>query len=197
MYREMIMKRRSLISDASLHLLLPLIFVSLSWMMIGIEGHAVHHYLGKEKVTQLHFFFHDTITGDNPSAVLVAQPNGTKVGNGRFGEVYVIDDPLTESPDPNSKVVGHAQGLYVSAGQKERVLVLAVDFGFTSGGFNGSSISVFSRNPIMETDREVAVVGGRGKFRMARGFANLHTYFANTTARNAIVEYHVTVFHYE
>ncbi|KAJ0969031.1 hypothetical protein J5N97_021908 [Dioscorea zingiberensis] len=191
------MKRRSLM-DASLHLLLPLIFVSLSWMMIGIEGHA-HHYLGKEKVTQLHFFLHDTISGDNPSAVLVAQRNGTKVGNGspgQFGEVYVVDDPLTESPDPNSKVVGHAQGLYVFAGRKELLLVFAVDFGFTSGEFNGSSISVLSRNPIMETDREVAVVGGRGKFRMARGFANLHTYSFNTTSGDAVVEYNVTVFHY-
>ncbi|KAJ0969032.1 hypothetical protein J5N97_021909 [Dioscorea zingiberensis] len=165
---------------------------------VGIEGHA-HHYLGKEKVTQLHFFFHDTISGDNPSAVLVAQRNGTKVGNGspgQFGEVYVIDDPLTESPDPNSKVVGHAQGLYMSAGQKELVLVFAVDFGFTSGEFNGSSISVLSRNPVLNTDRELAVVGGRGKFRMARGFANLHTYSINTIG-DAVVEYNVTVFHYE
>ncbi|KAJ0969053.1 hypothetical protein J5N97_021930 [Dioscorea zingiberensis] len=132
-----------------------------------IEGHG-HYYLGKEKVTQLHFFFHDTISGDKPSAVLVAQRNGTKVGNGSPGQF----------------------------GQKELVLVLAVDFGFTSGEFNGSSISVFSRNPIMETDRELAVVGGRGKFRMARGFAKLHTYSMNTIG-DAVVEYNVTVFHYE
>ncbi|KAJ0969049.1 hypothetical protein J5N97_021926 [Dioscorea zingiberensis] len=189
------MKRRSL----SLHLLLPLILVSLSWMMISIEGHA-QHYLGKEKVTHLHFFYHDTLSGDNPSAVLVAQPNGTKVGNGnpgRFGEVYAINDPLTETPDPNSKVVGYAQGLYVSARPKELLLVFVVDFGFTSGEFNGSSISVVSRNPVLETDRELPVVGGRGKFRMARGFANLHTLFLSLTSGDAVVEHNITVFHYE
>ena len=70
-----------------------------------------------------------------------------------------------------------------------------MDFGFTQGEFNGSSISVFSRNPITETERELAVVGGRGKFRMAKGFAHLKTYFVNFMSGDAIVEYNVTVIH--
>ncbi|KAG6762960.1 hypothetical protein POTOM_033487 [Populus tomentosa] len=47
--------------------------------------------------------------------------------------------------------------------------------------FNGSSFAVFSRNPVWEGDREVAVVGGRGKFRMAKGFAKINASFLNAT----------------
>ncbi|KAH7664306.1 Dirigent protein [Dioscorea alata] len=166
---------------------------------ITLISHACHAYLAKEKVTKLHFFFHDIFSGDHATTVQVAHPQGTVIkpdNSVNFGAVYVLDDPLTEGPDLNSRVIGHAQGFYASAGQKELVLVVAFDFGFTSGEFNGSSISVLSRNTVLESEREMAVVGGRGKFRMARGFAELKTYFFNITSGNAVVEYNITVFHY-
>ncbi|KAJ0969051.1 hypothetical protein J5N97_021928 [Dioscorea zingiberensis] len=178
------------------HLLLLLLLLTLS---LFSQGHA-HYHLGKEKVTHLHFYYHETIRGDNPSAVVVAHPKDTIVNAsnpGPFGTVYVVDDLLTEGPEPDSKVVGQAQGLYVSASRQRTLIVLVIDYGFTSGEFNGSSLSVLSRNPVTESERELAVVGGRGKFRMARGFANLKTYSLNATAGVVIVEYHVTVFHYD
>ncbi|KAF8404439.1 hypothetical protein HHK36_009324 [Tetracentron sinense] len=64
-----------------------------------------------------------------------------------------------------------------------RLIVMYVDFGFTTGKYNGSSISVFSRNPVMETDREIAVVSGRGKFRMARGLIVMYVDFGFTTGK--------------
>ncbi|KAM0946940.1 putative dirigent protein [Dioscorea sansibarensis] len=176
-------------------LLLPLFVLALV-----PQGHA-HYHLGKEKVTHLHFFYQENLNGDHPTAVLVAKPNDTTINGSNlasFGEVYVLDTPLTETQDPNSKVVGQVQGLSVSVGRDKTMLVFMVDFGFTSGEFNGSSISVLSRNPILETEhRELAIVGGRGKFRMARGFADLHTNYMNATSSVVIVEYNVTVFHYE
>lgn len=152
----------------------------------------------KEQVTNLHFFFHDTLSGKNPTAVLVAKPNITDDGSSPapFGSVFAIDDPLTVGPEITSETIGNARGLYVSAGQDLLTLVAYFDFGFTKGEFNGSSISLFSRNPVLETERELAVVGGRGKFRMARGFAQLKTYSVNGKNGDAIVEYNVTVIHY-
>jgi len=47
---------------------------------------------------------------------------------------------------------------------------------------------VFSRNPVWEGDREVAVAGGRGKFRMANGFAKISASFLNATTGDAILE---------
>ncbi|KAJ4826113.1 hypothetical protein Tsubulata_010966 [Turnera subulata] len=148
----------------------------------------------RKQVTKLHFFFHDTLGGKNPSAVMVARANNSNNELvAPFGSVFALDDPLTVGPEPTSGVIGNAQGLYVSSSQSTvPSLVAYFDFGFTSGKFNGSSISVFSRNPIANTERELAVVGGRGKFRMATGFALLKTYFLNETNGDAIVEYNVT-----
>ncbi|KAJ0076970.1 hypothetical protein Patl1_36087 [Pistacia atlantica] len=68
--------------------------------------------------------------------------------------------------------------------QDKVTLVAYLDFGFTWG-----SISVFSRNPVLERERELAAVGIRGKLRMARGFALLKTYFVNETTGDVVVEY--------
>ncbi|PQQ03206.1 dirigent protein 15 [Prunus yedoensis var. nudiflora] len=154
----------------------------------------------RQKVTRLHFYLFDIISGTKPSAVEVARPKGTKYDKSAtpFGSVWAIDDALREGPEFTSKVVGNAQGLYVSSVQDENSLglVMYADFGFTTGKFNGSSFSVFSRNPIMEPgERELAVVGGRGRFRMAKGFVKVKTQFLNATNGDAILEYKVTLVH--
>ncbi|KAK8567994.1 hypothetical protein V6N13_105936 [Hibiscus sabdariffa] len=152
-----------------------------------------------EKVTQLHFFLHDTVSGKDPTAVLVARPNFTTAFNNTpipFGSVFATDDPLTVGPNLTSGVIGNAQGLWASTGQDVLNLVVYWDFGFTQGKFNGSSFSMFSRNTITQTEREAAVVGGRGEFRMAKGFAKLKTYFADFSTADAIMECNVTLIHY-
>ncbi|CAK7325770.1 unnamed protein product [Dovyalis caffra] len=160
---------------------------------------SVPYASSRKKVSKLHFFFHDRISGKNPTSVLIARPNITKDGKSQelpFGSLFAVYDPLTIGPEPTSGVIGHAEGLYVMSSQDVLTLVTYLDFGFTSGKFNGSSISVFSRNPVTEKERELAVVGGRGKLRMARGFVELKTHFTNETASDTIVECHVTVIHH-
>ncbi|KAK9677571.1 hypothetical protein RND81_11G152600 [Saponaria officinalis] len=151
------------------------------------------------KKTTLHFYLHDILSGKNPSAILAARPNitlGQKSAT-PFGSVYAIDDPITIGPEANSTVIGNAQGLYLSSSKDTFSLVMYVDFGFTYGKFNGSSISIFSRNPVSEgSDREVGVVGGRGKFKLAKGFAKVQTYYLDIKSGDAILEYNVDVYHY-
>ncbi|MFS8016163.1 putative dirigent protein [Helianthus anomalus] len=99
----------------------------------------------------------DTIVGPR------RQPHPTRA-------VYVFDDPLTEGPDPNSTVIGNTRGLYASISCGSGLTILFNgDLEFTSGEFNGSSISVATRDPLVLL-KEMAIVGGRGKFRMAKGF---------------------------
>ncbi|XP_021900461.1 dirigent protein 4-like [Carica papaya] len=148
----------------------------------------------QEKITNLHFFMHDIVGGQNPSSVRVAKAKGSSEQLGEFGNLMAINDPLTVGPELSSGVIGNAQGLYVFSDRSESSLVAYFDFGFTAGEFNGSSISMMSRNVVLNAEREMAVVGGRGKFRMARGFAELKTCSMNST--EAIVEYNVMVFHY-
>ncbi|XP_039019302.1 dirigent protein 4-like [Hibiscus syriacus] len=148
-----------------------------------------------KKVTHLHFFLQDTMGGKNPSAVIVARPNMTTASNDTFGFLVATDDLLTVGPDVTSGVIGNAQGLWASTDRNGSCLTVFMDFGFTVGKFNGSSISIFSRNQVSQMERELAVVGGRAKFRMAQGYAKLKTYYANFTTGDAIIEYKVTVIH--
>ncbi|XP_039136404.1 dirigent protein 4-like [Dioscorea cayenensis subsp. rotundata] len=96
-------------------LLLLLLFV----LTLISQGHA-HYHLGKEVVTDLHFFYQENLLADPPTAVLVAKPKDTIVNATNrlpYGATYVLDTPLTAEQDPNSEVVGQTQGLAVSAGQ--------------------------------------------------------------------------------
>ncbi|KAL6568627.1 hypothetical protein OROHE_004311 [Orobanche hederae] len=100
-----------------------------------------------------------------------------------------MDDPMTEGPELTSGVVGNARGMYISASRGDDItLVLYADFAFTAGRFAGSSLSLFSRNPVMETRREVAVVGGTGQFKMAEGMATVTSHSMDVTIGDAILE---------
>lgn len=150
----------------------------------------------KEKLTKLHFYFHDTLSGKNPTGYKVAQSNITSTSPTFFGMVNMIDDPLTIGPEPNSPVIGQAQGLYGSAGLEEVSLMMNMNFVFTNGEYNGSTLSVLGRNPALDEYREMPIQGGSGVFRLARGIATAKTYWVNFTSGDAIVEYNVMVMHY-
>ncbi|XP_065866465.1 dirigent protein 15-like [Euphorbia lathyris] len=154
-----------------------------------------------DKVTRLHFFLFDILSGKNPSTVRVAQSNLIKFDNKEatlFGSVYAIDDPLRLGLEPTTKIIGNAQGLYLSSSRDPTkfTMVLYADFAFTTGKFNGSSFNVFSWNPVTETDCEVVVVGGREKFRFARGYAKVKSSYFNATTGDVVLDYHVTLIHY-
>ncbi|KAI3996259.1 hypothetical protein MKX01_026727 [Papaver californicum] len=155
---------------------------------------TVPYTMGPEKMTTLRFYFHDIVTGKNPTAVQIAQATGTSSSSTMFGALMMIDDPLTEGPDPNSRLVGRAQGFYGSSGQNELALMMGMSLVFTGNKrFNGSTISVLSRNPVMHTEREFAIVGGTGYFQFARGFISAKTYSIN--GPDAIVEYNCNIVH--
>ncbi|GMI83522.1 hypothetical protein HRI_002021500 [Hibiscus trionum] len=176
-----------------------ILILCLSTITISVQSHYhSQHDPGEPKSTDLHFFLHEAPSGNNATVAMIARSNITvDVNNSSmpFGTVYAIDDQLRVGLEPDSELIGNAQGLTVIiAGRNTPPSVLLYfDFGFTTGKFNGSSISVISRNPTTDMDRELSVVGGRGKFRMAKGFAHLKVHSANATA--IIAELNVTVIH--
>ncbi|MBA0706439.1 hypothetical protein Golax_018548, partial [Gossypium laxum] len=102
---------------------------------------------------------------------MIAHPNIIQTSSFGFGSLFAIDDPFTVGPEPTSTLIGNAQGLYVSSSQDHVVFttVMYTNFAFTSGKFNGSSFSVFSRSSSLDAIHELAIVGGRGALRMAKG----------------------------
>ncbi|KAG8500384.1 hypothetical protein CXB51_002773 [Gossypium anomalum] len=152
--------------------------------------------LKRERLSHLHFYFHDVVSGKNATAIRVtAEASLTNRSSPFiFGDVYVVDDPLTIEPGVNSKMVGKAQGSYVVASQGELSLLMVLNFDFTEGKYNGSTLSVLGRNEVLSAAREMPIVGGSGVFRFARGYAQARTH--SITQIHAIVEYNVFVFHY-
>lgn len=191
-------------------LLLPTRIFLICLLLITVRTHHVHEepelsdkaiqdiVIGETKkvITKLHFYFHDTFSGKNPTAVMVAKAQNSLKSSTLFGAVFATDDLLTVGPEPDSEIVGRAQGLYSMTDTKEIGAVVCMTFVFTGGEYNGSTLDVFGKNPLLRLQREVPVVGGTGVFRLAQGIATLKTYSFNRTSGNAVVEYNVVVLHY-
>ncbi|KAL1569335.1 Dirigent protein 21 [Salvia divinorum] len=150
----------------------------------------------REKLSHLHFYFHDIVSGRSPTAVRVAEAVATNSSATGFGIMMMIDDPLTAGPDMSSEIVGRAQGLYASADLSQMGLLMALNFAFLEGKFNGSTLSVLGRNAVFSAVREMPIVGGSGVFRFARGYAQARTHFFDLKTADAVVEYNVYVLHY-
>ncbi|KAI3414738.1 uncharacterized protein J3R85_015911 [Psidium guajava] len=147
----------------------------------------------KEKLTHIHFFFHDILTGPNTSVVTIVPPHSNS--STFFGLVRVIDNPLTMGPDLSSGIIGRAQGLYAPASQEEVALLLAMNLVFTEGDYKGSTLTVLGRNSVYMKVREMPVIGGTSAFRFARGYVQARTNQINTKTGSAVVEYDAYVWH--
>lgn len=94
--------------------------------------------LKKEKVSHFRFFWHDIVSGPNPTSVPVVVPASNTSRSTAFGLVRMIDNPLTLGPKMSSKMVGRAQGFYASASQQEVGLIMVMNFAFMEGKYNGA-----------------------------------------------------------
>ncbi|KAJ8900040.1 hypothetical protein K2173_024155 [Erythroxylum novogranatense] len=152
--------------------------------------------LQRQKLSHLHFYFHDIVSGRNPTSVQVAGAAMTNTSLTGFGMVAMIDDPLTAGLEMSTKLVGRAQGMYASASLNEVGLLMVLNFAFVEGKYNGSTLSVLGRNSVLSTVREMPIVGGSGLFRFANGYAQARTRVFDSKTGDAVVEYNVYVFHY-
>ncbi|KAL1204921.1 Dirigent protein 7 [Cardamine amara subsp. amara] len=149
--------------------------------------------LRKEKLTHFRVYWHDILSGSNPSSVVIRPP----VSNSSFfGSVTAIDNRLTTEVSVNSTLVGQAQGVYTGAGQRDASALMVMNFAFKTGKYNGSTISILGRNAILTKVREMPVIGGSGLFRFARGYVEARTMWFDQKSGDATVEYNCYVLHY-
>ncbi|KAL2326573.1 hypothetical protein Fmac_025631 [Flemingia macrophylla] len=96
-------------------------------------------------------------------------PDGLELG---FGTITVIDDILTAQPELGSQIIGKAQGVYVasSADGTRQMMTFTALF---EGGEYGDSLNFYGLYKIGSTMSQISVIGGTGKFKNARGFAEL------------------------
>ncbi|CAO2145793.1 unnamed protein product [Urochloa humidicola] len=144
--------------------------------------------------TTFKLYFHDIVGGTSPTAIRIAQAASSNSSSTLFGAVVAIDDPLTTgSTRAAGTEIGRAEGTYTFADQKTFGLLMVMNFVFTAGEHNGSSLSIMGRNEVLDDVREMAIVGGSGKFRMAKGYVQAHTIDSGATSGETVVQYTVNV----
>ncbi|XP_037416988.1 dirigent protein 22-like [Triticum dicoccoides] len=141
-----------------------------------------------EKETHFKVYWHDLMNG--LTSALVACTGMTNTSKTAFGVVLVIDNPLTEGPSLNSS---RLMGTYIAVSKDQ--LVMLMNFVFTAGKYNGSSVIIIGRNVAFTKVLEMAVVGGTGIFRLARGYAQGRTHTLVLKAGDATVEHNIFIRH--
>ncbi|XP_050231739.1 dirigent protein 4-like [Mercurialis annua] len=152
----------------------------------------------KQKITKLKFFNHHVYGGKNSTIIEIARANSTRIDDLiEFGNLFAVNNALRVGIDPTSRIIGRAKGLHLGASEENETATFVpyLDLGFDTGKFKRSSFVIISKNLYLEPKQELAVVGGREKFRMTTGFANVRRVFFDDTQRYAVFEYGVTLFH--
>lgn len=150
---------------ATLPLFLSLLSLTSSFTAVHVAGAGDGH----DGLTHIHLYVHEKFTGTNATATAVLQsPLGT---NSSFGSIGVVDDEIRLGPDHTSQLVGRYQGVILGTSLELGAGYLtAVTLVFTAGEHAGSTLSV--QGPVLGFTGTIerAVVGGTGKFRLARGY---------------------------
>ncbi|GLJ32157.1 hypothetical protein SUGI_0647410 [Cryptomeria japonica] len=142
------------------------------------------------KEEKLVFYMHDILTGKNITGVVVAAVKGLSLSE-NFGTVIVIDDLVTEGPEPSSKTIARAKGLYVISDLRGTNFDLHFSVVFVNMKYNGSTLEIQGADRYLQKKREVSVVGGTGQFRYARGYAIIET--VKLEGVNAILKFSVNI----
>ncbi|KAG6524943.1 hypothetical protein ZIOFF_014888 [Zingiber officinale] len=108
---------------------------------------------------KLHFFFHDVVSGRNATVAQIINPVKSPPTSTFLGMTNIMDDLLTEGPQPTSRPVGGAQGLYASSDSTEIAFLQIMNIVFTDGAYNDSALTVVGRNPTLHDVLEMPVVG--------------------------------------
>ncbi|KAK1400927.1 Dirigent protein [Heracleum sosnowskyi] len=155
------------------------------------EGSYVYDTNGKKYLDSLAGLWCTAlVSGEKPTVNIIFR------GKNNVGTTAMIDDPLTEGTERGSKIVGRAQGMYAFPTKTDAALLMVINFSFLEGEYNGSTISILGRNPVLEKVREMPVVGGSGVFRFCHGYALAKTVRFNIKTGDAVVEYDVYVMHF-
>ncbi|KAF3443656.1 hypothetical protein FNV43_RR13346 [Rhamnella rubrinervis] len=139
------------------------------------------------KETKIVFYMHDLESGRNVTSKAVGGVPKSRRWILDFGTVHACDDKLIEAYDWNSTQVGRAQGIYMSSALDGSDLHLLISLVLTNKELNGSILEIQGADMVFQKYREVSVVFGTGKFKLARGFATLETVFLDIPNSNAIV----------
>nr|XP_043631252.1 dirigent protein 11-like [Erigeron canadensis] len=176
----------------------PLFVASLSIPLIVIPllYWGYNFSKNKHKQTNLVFYVHDNLSGDDKSAMTVAGKDGPTTSIMHFGTLLAHDDPVTMDPDSKSKEIGKAQGMYVNSQLDGKAFYMIFSIMFTQGDYKGSTLEIQGADPFTLKQREFSVVSGTGYFRFVRGYGIMTTEFLDIANLRATIKLDITVKHF-
>ncbi|GFQ05258.1 dirigent protein 21 [Phtheirospermum japonicum] len=167
------------------------ILLLISSLFIALLLPVAYAGRSKNKVIKFRFFLQDKYRDPNRTVYSVARADVTSSSPTSFGEVCVVNDPLTVGPNHTSKLIGYAQGVIASADFNVPAIHATITFVFTAGKYKGSSFNMVGRNNLFEKFRKIPIVGGTGAFEMARGIITTSNYSSDPATYRATFMYDI------
>ncbi|KAK3002568.1 hypothetical protein RJ639_022063 [Escallonia herrerae] len=161
-------------------------FIPLLALPLLYWAYAFHKRQPKQ--TNLVFYVHDYLSGQDASAITVAGKEGPSTSILQFGTLLAVDDPVTVGPDPSSKQIGRAQGMYINSQLDGKGLHLVFSVIFTDGEYKGSTLEIQGADIFAMKEREFSVVSGTGYFRFVKGYGIMTTEFMDIPNLRAILK---------
>ncbi|KAF8679286.1 hypothetical protein HU200_046067 [Digitaria exilis] len=140
-------------------------------------------------LTRIHLYVHETLAPPANATFAFVAPSPLGASSS-FGSIIVVDHELRAGRDRSSQLLGRYQSLMVgtSLGTTGGKYLTSIALVFTAGEHAGSTLSV---EGLLVASKGVpferAVVGGTGKFRLARGYS-LTTIIGNPTPETGLFE---------
>ncbi|KAG7615569.1 Dirigent protein 12 [Arabidopsis thaliana] len=127
----------------------------------------------KHFVLYLHNIAYDGDNAANATAATIVKPLG--LGDHSFGELIIINNPVTLDQNYLSKPVARAQGFYFYNMKTNYNAWVAWTLVFNSTKHKGT-FTIMDANPFgLQPARDLSIVGGTGDFLMTRGIATFKT----------------------
>lgn len=139
------------------------------------------------------FYMHDHISpSEIVTAIPVAGSNGSSSDPGTFGTLLVFCDNTTSGPDDSDNIVGRAQGTYTNTNLYTQLdFFMVFSLIFQNLKYSGSTLEIQGTLRLDQPQSEYAVVGGTGKFRLARGYVIVTP--ENISGSNSVLKLNTTL----
>ncbi|KAM7274899.1 hypothetical protein ACFE04_016765 [Oxalis oulophora] len=152
------------------------LLLSISQVSVSMGSRKNRSLNPKKPCKQFTLFYHDNVFGgdDVANATSAKATNATKLGNFKFGQLIVFNDPMTIDRNFKSAPVATAQGFYFYDMKNDYTAWFAFTLVFNSSKYKGT-LNMMGADLMEDTTRDLSITGGTGDFFMARGITTFKT----------------------